>query len=93
MIFKFFWIFNVLLIITLFFLYIYQVNVEVSERYLIQNYNKKIKEISRENQNLEIQEAQTNSLDKIAELIKPLNFEKTNKIHYIKVLDTQVVVK
>lgn len=93
MIFKFFWIFSALLIITLFFFYIYQVNAEVSERYLIQDYNKKIKKIFREKGDLEIQGAQINSLDKITELIKPLNFEKTKKIHYIKILDTQVVAK
>lgn len=93
MILKFFRIFSILLIIILFFFYIYQVNAEVSERYLVQDYNKKIKELSRENGDLEIQAARLNSLDKIAELVKPFNFEKTKKIHYIKVLETQVVAK
>lgn len=93
MIFKLFWIFSILFIITLLFFYIYQVNVEISERYLIQNYNKKLREVSKENQDLEIKEAQTNSLDKIVELLKPLNFEKANKIHYIRILDGQVVAK
>ncbi|MBM3251000.1 MAG: hypothetical protein FJZ07_02085 [Candidatus Nealsonbacteria bacterium] len=90
---KFFWIFSILSITTLFFFYVYQVNVEVSQRYLIQGYNKEIRDVSRENQELEIKRAQINSLDKVVELIKPLSFEKTEKIHYIRILDNQVVAK
>ncbi|MBU3942482.1 hypothetical protein KKA24_00700 [Patescibacteria group bacterium] len=73
--------------------YIYQVNAETSEKYSISNYQERISELSRENNNLEINSAQAGSLSSIAESIKELNFEKTEKIEYIKIMDTQVVIK
>ncbi len=88
-----FWLLGILLIITFLVFYVFQVNAEVSERYLIQEYQKRINEISKENQNLEISSAQISSLDNITLLLQEFNFEKTGKIHYIRVLDTQVVAK
>ncbi len=87
-----FWLLSILLTITFLVFYIFQVNAEASERYSIQEYQKRIAEISKENQSLEISSAQINSLDNLTILLKELNFEKTDKIHYIRVLDTQVVV-
>jgi len=74
-------------------LYVFQVNAEVSERYSVRDYQEKIDKISEENKNLEIKEAEANSLDDIIALVKPLNFEKTDKIYYIRALDDQMVVK
>lgn len=90
---RLFWILSILSIAALLVFYIFQVNAEASERYLIQNYNTKLSEISKENQALEISSFQINSLDKIVELLEPLNFEKTGKIHYIRALNKQVVAK
>jgi len=90
---KLFWIFAVLLSILFLGLYIYQVNAEISEKYSIQEYQKKISEISKENKLLEINSAQAGSLTSITNLLGELNFEKTEKIHYIQVLDAQVVAK
>jgi len=73
--------------------YIFQVNKEVSERYLVQQYEKKINELSKENKNLELESAQAASLNKILEQVASLNFEKTDKIHYIRIVGTQVVAK
>lgn len=87
-----FWLLSILLTITFLVFYIFQVNAEVSERYLTQEYQKRITEISKENQSLEISSAQINSLDNLTLLLEGLNFEETDKIHYIQVLDTQVVV-
>lgn len=87
-----FWLLSILLTITFLVFYIFQVNAEVSERYSIQEYQKRITEVSKENQNLEISSAQINSLDNLTLLLEELNFEETDKIHYIRVLDTQVVV-
>ena len=83
----------VLMIISFLGLYIYQVNAETSERYLVQEYQKKISEISKENKILEINSAQIASLDNITRLLEELDFEKTGKIHYIRALDAQVVTK
>jgi len=90
---RLFWLLIILSVVALLVFYLFQVNAVVSERYLIQKYEKRISEISRENQNLEISSAQTNSLDNITALLGELNFEKADKIHYIRVLDTQVVTK
>ena len=84
---------GIFLIVLFIGLYLYQVNVEASERYLIQEYQRKITELSKENKILEINSAQIGSLDNVTELLKELSFEKTDKIHYIQVLDTQVVAK
>lgn len=73
--------------------YIYQVNAETSERYSVHEYQKIISDLLKENNNLEINSAQTGSLGSIAESIKELNFEKTEKVEYIKIMDTQVVIK
>jgi len=87
-----FWILSALLVITFLVFYIFQVNAEVSERYSIQENQRRIAEISKENQSLEISSAQINSLENLTLLLEGSNFEKIDKIHYIRALDTQVVV-
>jgi len=86
-------ILSILLIAALLVFYIFQVNNEISRRYLIQNYKQKITQITKENKELEIQAVQINSLDKIMGLLASSNFEKTEKINYIRVLGKQVVTK
>lgn len=90
---RIFLVLSVLSIIALLIFYVFQVNAGVSERYLIQGYEEKLSEISKENQNLEISSVQANSLNNITVLIEGLNFEKTDKIYYIRVLDNQIVTK
>jgi len=88
---KTFWILSIILTITLLVFYIFQINLMTKETYLIQEYQKKIGELSRENKILEINLSQQNSLSNIETLIKNLNFEKIDKIHYLQVLEGQVV--
>ncbi len=90
---KVFWVLSVLLIVTLLVFYIFQVNRGVSERYSIQKYENRLIELSKENQNLEISSVQVISLDNILSLLENSGFEKTDKVYYIKVPDTQVVTK
>lgn len=90
---KLFWIFVVLLSVLFLGLYIYQVNAEISEKYSIQEYQKRISEMAKENKLLEINSAQAGSLTSIVSLLEELSFEKTEKIHYIQILDAQVVAK
>ena len=59
----------------------------------IHNYQKKASELSKENKDLEINSAQAGSLGSIAGAIEDLNFEKTDRIEYIQVVDAQVVIK
>jgi len=74
-------------------LYIYQVNAETSEKYSVQNSEERMASISEENNSLKISSAQTASLDNIAQAIGGLEFEKTDKVYYIQIMDTQVVTK
>lgn len=90
---KCFCILGALIIFLLLGFYVYQVNAETSERYSIQDHQKKVSELSKENKDLEINLAQVGSLSSIAESIEELNFEKTERIEYIKVVDTLMVIK
>lgn len=83
----------VILIIGLLTFYVFQINIEVSERYLIKDYKKRITELSNQNKILAINSTQNGSLGKMAEIIASQDFEKIDKIHYIRVLKTQVVAK
>lgn len=73
--------------------YIFQINAMMNEIYLTHNYQRKLKNLSQENKTLEISFSQESSLSNIEALIKNLNFEKVNQIHYIQVLESQVVTK
>ena len=83
----------VILIIGLLTFYVFQINLEVSGRYLIKDYKKRITELSNQNKILAINSTQNGSLEKMAEIIASQDFEKIDKIHYIRVLNTQVVAK
>ena len=88
---KFFWILSFISVISLLIFYIFQVNSMIGETYLIQNYQRKIKELFQENKTLEVNFYQANSLSTIENLVKNLNFEKVEQVHYIQVLESQVV--
>ena len=60
---------------------------------LIENYENRIEEISRQNRDLEIDFSQKNSLRDTESLLEELNFEKVTKIDYIRVLETSVAAK
>lgn len=85
--------FGVVILFSLLAFYVYQINAETSEKYSIQDYQKRILDISKENKGLEINSAQMSSLDSIAQTIKGLEFEETGEIHYIQVLEAQVVIR
>lgn len=90
---KLFCLFGLLVLFLLLFFYVYQISSETAEKYSIGSYQKKIAETSKENKLLEIDSARLNSLDNIAKVVAGLDFEKTDKIHYIQITDAQVVVK
>jgi len=89
---KIFWILNFISILAFLVFYIFQVNALVSETYLIQSYEKKLTDLSRENETLTIISAQVNSLDNIENKILEFGFEKVGKIHYIKISE-EIVTK
>lgn len=90
---KMFWILSFILMIFLLIFYILQVNLLAEETYKIQDYQKKIDKISQENESLLSNALKLSSLSNIETIIKDFGFEKTQKIHYIQVLERQVVTK
>lgn len=87
------WILCLLCAVALLGLYIFQINKMAESSYLIENYEKNLGELTQENKSLEINFAQLNSSENIESLVKNLNFEKVEKIHYIRILGGAVVVK
>ena len=73
--------------------YVFQINLEATERHAIQKYEIKLGEVIRENQILGINLIQANSLENTISLVDQLNFEKIDKIHYIKVVGNKIVAK
>tara|TARA_Y100000310_G_scaffold228304_1_gene230622 strand:- start:737 stop:1081 length:345 start_codon:yes stop_codon:yes gene_type:complete len=90
---KLFFVLNFALILSLLGFYIFQVNSEVAQKYSIPAYSAQLNETLKENQNMEFNLVQSNSLNGISSIMQELNFEKTDKIHYIRVLENKVVVK
>jgi hypothetical protein len=88
--------FIILMIFTMIFLsgfYIFQVNAEISDRYLIDSYAKKASEFSKQNKILEITLAREGSLGGLTSELAAMSFVKIDKISYIKVLSSQAVAK
>jgi hypothetical protein len=90
---KKFWIASFVLIIALLVSYIVQVNSLARETYQIKDYQKKINSLDQENETLVSDGLKLSSLSNIETTIKDSGFEKTQKIHYIQVLERQVVTK
>lgn len=85
------WILSFIVIGFLLSFYLSQV-IEVTEiSFSISNYEKKIATLSKEDKNLEINFSQVNSLANLEAVLNNLNYEKVEKIHYIRVLGEQVV--
>jgi predicted PurR-regulated permease PerM len=89
--FKILFILSLVLVITLLTFYIFQINDLTSKAYQVQNSQKKINDLSSENETLEIELSKSNSLVNIETLIQEFNFEKAAKIHYIQISENQIV--
>jgi len=92
---RIFWILRFAAIFGLLVLYIYQVNSFTREVFLIEAYQKKIKELSENNEALEINLAKAGSLKNIEDYLKMHNFTKAEaeKIKYIRILESSVAKK
>lgn len=90
---KNFWIFSVIFLFTLLFLYVFQVTILARSTDLIKDYQGEINELSRDNASLEISLAKQNSLVNIGTLVQSLNFEKTDRVRYLQILEGQVAAK
>lgn len=88
---KRFWILCFISTLSLSALYVYQINQEVSQRYAVSDYSKKITKYAKENKTLEISLSESASLAKTSEAIRTLGYSQTDKIQYIKIMDNRVV--
>lgn len=59
--------------------------------YLIKNCEKKIKNLSHEDEILKIKFSQVNSLKSLESLVQNLNYERVSQVYYIQVLEGMVV--
>ena len=73
--------------------YIFQIDKTAANGFLIENYEKNVAALSLQNENLEVNSVQFGSLENLELLVKNLNFEKTGKIDYIRILESTVVKK
>ena len=95
------WKFNLRIVLVLSFIiigfllsfYIFQM-IEVAEiGFSVSNHKKEIATLSQEDKNLEINFSQTNSLANLETILNKFNYEKVEKIHYIRVLGEQVAAR
>ena len=90
---KFFWVFNFVIITSLLVFYVFQVNELTRESYLIKDRIKMLESLSQESKVLEINFAQSSSLENIKKMAEELNFKKTSTVKYIQVLEGVLVTK
>lgn len=70
---------------------VYQINLYTSEIYFTHQAEKEIKNLSHENKALEVDLAKASSLGRIENYVH--NFEKIDKIEYVRVLEDTVLAK
>lgn len=72
-------------------LHIFQVNRAIFGDYVLAQQKQRLSRALAENKNLEVDSSQAVSLEKVEGLAMDSGFEKTDKVHYIQVLEGQVV--
>jgi len=87
------WMLYIFSIISLLLFYIFQINSEISERYLIREYEKKLDQLSQENKELTIGLFEKNSFNNLEKELEGFHFEPVGNISYIQVLNNKIVVK
>ncbi len=83
----------VLTVMSLFGLYLLQVNQFIAERYSVQKHQRDLNRLTSESKSLEVNSLEANSLNNITTSLEGLGLERVNKTYYIRVLDTKVVTK
>ena len=85
-------LFSLLLLVSIF-TYVFQVNALTQETYLIENYQEEITSYSQESSSLEYKFLQNNSFFEVENIAQELDFEKPQRVSYIEVMGSEVVVK
>ena len=91
--FKVLWIFILILTLSLLAVCIFQISAYTKEIYLIQNYEKKLNQLTRENKILEVNFSEVNSLNNVGNYVQNSVFEKANKIDYIRLLESTALAR
>ncbi len=86
-------IFAFILTLSLLAVCIYQFNRYTQEVYSIENFQKKIITLTKENKSLEVNFANTNSLENINSFLAEQNFEKVSQADYIYLLQGTALAK
>jgi Ser-tRNA(Ala) deacylase AlaX len=84
---------NFTLIVFLLILTIFQIGIFTSQIYFIEQAERKIEELSKENQVLEEKFLSSNSLSNLEEFVKKENLVKAGKIKYIQIFEGAVLAK
>jgi len=90
---KILWFFSFLTLLSLFVVCIFQLNAYTKELYSLQNYEKRLDQLTQENKLLEIDFSRANSLANMGGLIQGQAFEKAGKIEYIRILESTALAK
>ena len=90
---KLFLISFIVSIIILLVVSVFQVNTMTLETGLIQDYENRLEAAIRKNETLIIDSARINSLSGVKDLMTGLGFKSIGRIHYIQVLENQIVIK
>lgn len=82
-----------ILITILLIFYIFQISEITRSSFSISLYQREMTGLAKQNKDLEISISQKNSLSNLEALLSNLNYERVNKIYYIRVSDGQVAAK
>jgi hypothetical protein len=87
------WILSIFSIIILSFLYIVQVNSITNKSYLLHSLQAKLEKLSEENDELEVWLTKNEPLPNLEVLAQNLNFEKIDRVQYLKAFEGPVAAK
>ena len=89
---RLFWLFAAIAVISLSFLYVYQIVSKTTEEYMLRRGEEQLVRLRSENKDLITKIAKANSLNSLASLVeKDLGFEQVDTISYIEVSNNQIV--
>lgn len=82
-----------IIVLVLLGLFFAQQNTLAQQKSCLANYTQQLTEFSNQNENLETGFLEKNHLNNIEAVAKELNFERTQKIHYIRAIQGTVATK
>ena len=90
---KFLGILGCILIFSLLVFYIFQVYETTRAGFSLSNFEQQSKELAETNKDLQIRYSQTNSLVNLETTLRQLNYEKVDKIQYVRISASTVVAR